>query len=185
VPVPPNPILHAVLGSAIDATGATLGWLLATDGDQLVVRAIAGADQQFVGAQVSAHSGFAGYVASSGQPLAMSPRGDDERGAEGVAALVGTRPGSVLAVPCGTDEAVLGVLELVEKFGGVPFSFDDVEVATLIAGIAGVALGAEDATATEVPAPRELGDALARLAVTDATRYAALATFLGTVLSDG
>jgi hypothetical protein len=114
----------------------------------------------------------------------MSPRGDDERGAEGVAALVGTRPGSVLAVPCGTDEAVLGVLELVEKFGGIPFSFDDVEVATLIAGIAGVALGAEDANATDVPAPRDLGDALARLALANPTRYAALATFLGTVLGD-
>jgi GAF domain-containing protein len=185
VPTPPNPLLQAVLHSAVDATSATQGWLLATDGDDLVVRATAGTDAQILGARVPLHSGFAGYVASSGQPLAMSPRRDDARGAEGVAALIGASPQSVLAVPCGTDNEVHGVLELVEKHGGGPFSFDDVELATLIAGIAGAALGSDAAASAEVPTPREIGDDLARLAAVDPARYATLATFLATVLSDG
>jgi GAF domain-containing protein len=185
VPDSPNPLLQAVLRAAIDATGATQGWLLATTGDELVVRAAVGADGQILGARVPLHSGFAGYVASSGQPLAMSPRRDDERGAEGVAALVGTRPQSVLAVPCGTDDSVHGVLELVEKVGGGPFSFDDVELATLIAGIAGAALASDAATGSEAPSPRELGDNLVHLASADPARYATLATFLAAVLNDG
>lgn len=185
MPYAPNPILQAVLHSAIDATGATQGWLLATEGDDLVVRATVGADSQLVGRRVPANKGFAGYVASSGQPLAMSPRRDDERGAEGIAALVGTRPQSVLAVPCGTDDAVHGVLELVEKVGGGPFSFDDVELATLIAGIAGTALAWDGTEGESVPSPRALGDDLIRLAANDPTRYATLARFLALVLSDG
>ncbi len=156
-----------------------------TDGDELVLRAAVGAATQFLGTRVAADSGFAGYVAASGQPLAMSPRRDDARGAEGIAALIETRPGSVLAVPCGTDDAVHGVLELVEKLGGGPFSFDDVEIATLLAGIAGTALSSDGTAASDVPPPHELADGLARLASDDPQRYAALATFLAAALNDG
>ncbi len=176
-------ILQSVLRAAIDATGATQGWLLAIAGDELVVRAAVGTDTNLVGERVPLHSGFAGYVASSGQPLAMSPRRDDERGAEGVAALVGTRPQSVLAVPCG--DTVDGVVELVEKHGGGPFTFDDVELATLLAGIAGAALQSDGEERTEVPSPHELGDDLARMAAADPERYASIATFLAGVLRDG
>lgn len=185
MPEAPSSILQSVLRAAVDATGATQGWVLATAGDELVVRATFGTGPDLVGARVPMHSGFAGYVASSGQPLAMSPRRDDERGGQGIAAIVGTHPGSVLAVPCGTDDAVHGVLELVEKHGGGPFSFDDVELATLLAGIAGSVLEANDAPGAEVPSPGDLGDDLAHLAAADPQRYAALATFLTAVLGDG
>lgn len=115
----------------------------------------------------------------------MSPRRDDERGAQGVAALVGTRPGGVLAVPCGTRRRGTRGDGAVEKHGCGPFSFDDIELATLLAGIAGSVLEADDATGAKVPSPRELGDGLAHLAAADPQRYAASATFLTAVLGDG
>ncbi len=181
----PNPVLHAVLRSAVDATGAAHGWLLVTEGDELVVRATTESDPAVLAARVPATSGFAGYVVSSGQPLAMSPRRGDERSAQGVAAVLGIRPSSVLAVPCGTDEAVTGVLELVDKVAGGPFTFDDVELVTLIAGIAGEALAAGRDAPVEVRSPQRLGDDLLRLSATDPARYATVAAFLGALLADG
>lgn len=180
-----SPILQSVLRSAIEATGAAQGWILETAGSELVVRASVGTDVHLIGQRVPLDAGFAGYVASSGQPIAMSPRRDDSRSAQGVAALVGTQPGSVLAVPCGVGDTIDGVLELVEKHGGGPFTFDDVEIATLLAGIAATALQADGQPMASVPSPQQIGADLARLASSDPTRYATLATFLATVLSDG
>ena len=181
-----HPVLESVLRSALEATGATQGWVLATDGNELVVTALAGAEDALLGQRVGANVGFAGYVAASGQPLAMSPRRDDPRGAEGVVALVGGgHPSSVLAVPCVSHDSVNGVMELVTKHGGGPFTFDDVEIATLLGDVAGAVLASDVAAGAAVPSPRELGDDLVRLAATDPTRYAALATFLASVLRDG
>jgi GAF domain-containing protein len=184
VPPPPDPILHAVLRSAVDATGAAHGWVLVTEDDELVVRATTASDPAMLTARVPATSGYAGYVASSGQPLAMSPRRGDERSGQGIAALLGIRPSSVLAVPCGSD-AVIGVLELVDKVAGGPFTFDDVELVTLLAGIAGEALVAGRDVAVDVPSPHQLGDDLLRLSATDPARYATVAALLGALLANG
>ncbi|HUI49668.1 MAG TPA: GAF domain-containing protein [Acidimicrobiia bacterium] len=180
----PDPVLQSVLDAALDATGATRGWVLAIDDDALALCAIAGAGADLLGHRVGVNSGFAGFVASSGQPVAMRPRSDDPRGVEGVAALVGERPLSVLAVPAGSGEAVHGVIELVDKHGGGPFSFDDVEIATLLGNVAGTALVAASAAPVAAPSPTELGSRLARLAASDPARYLPLAQFLADVLAD-
>jgi hypothetical protein len=114
----------------------------------------------------------------------MSPRAEDPRRTEGVAAIVGSRSDSVLAVPCGTDDAVHGVMELVGKHGGGPFSFDDVEIVTLLGTVAGAALGAETAPDLNPPSPEELAGKLARLATADPARYSTIAIFLASTLAD-
>ena len=95
---------------------------------------------ELVGTRVPAEGGTAGYVLASGQPVAMMPRADDPAATEGVVGVLGIRPASVLCVPCAYDDEVLGVLELVDKAGGGAFTFDDVELATVLANIAGSAL---------------------------------------------
>jgi GAF domain-containing protein len=115
--------------------------------------------------------------------MALTARPDDPRFAEGVAALVGVEPASVLCVPCGDDD-VVGVLELIDKTGDASFNFDDVEVAALLAGIAGVALGRDHAGAP-VPSPRELGAELDRLAAGDPEQYARVAMLVGALLDRG
>jgi GAF domain-containing protein len=180
-----DPVLQAIAGAALDATGAAASWVLALEGATL--RAVGAAGEragQLVGARMPAGSGTAGYVISSGQPIALAPRGSDARLADGLGAHLGRPSTSVMCVPCLRDDVVLGALELVDKAGGVPFSFDDVEVVTLLAGVAGVALGI---AGTEVPArpPGEFGAELAHLAASDPAAYVRLSVVLEALLARG
>ena len=150
-------------------------------------RAVAAAGEragQLVGTQMPGGWGPAGYVVSSGQPIALAPRGADARLAEGARRAPRSSPGQRTCVPCLRDDTVLGALELVDKAGGGPFSFDDVEVVTLLAGIAGVALGVAGA---EVPVrpPSEFGAELANMASSDPAAYARLSAVLEALLARG
>jgi len=180
-----NPVLQAIAGAALDATLATASWVLALEGEKL--RAVGAAGEsagELVGTEMPAGAGTAGYVISSGQPIALTRRGADARLTDGLGARLGKEPTSVLCVPCPHDDTVLGALELVDKTGGAPFSFDDVELVTLLGGIAGVALSV---AGTEVPArpPGEFAAELARLASSDPAAYARLSVVLDALLARG
>jgi sigma-B regulation protein RsbU (phosphoserine phosphatase) len=187
MPAAADPVLHALAQAAVAATGASDGWLLAVEdaGLRVVAVAGAGAGTPVLAAVVPAGAGSAGFVAASGQPLAMAPRGDDPRFSEGTAQLLGRRPSSVLSVPASNEDGVVGVLELVDKAGGGTFSFDDVEIATMLAEIAGVALTAEHSAGPPVPRPAELGGELERLSATDPARYSAVASAVAALLARG
>lgn len=177
--------LHAVLEAAVEATAATSGWVLATRGDRADVVAARGeraADA--MGITVELGTGTAGFVIASGQPLALSPRADDPRAGEGVAGVLGHRPTGILCVACSAGGDVLGALELIDREGGGPFGIDDVEIATVLADIAGAILAEDDARVT-VPDPSLLATDLARLATADPVRYAAVAVVVAGLLSDG
>ena len=182
-----EPVLLALTQAAMASTAAAAGWLLAVDGDQLRVVAAAGGSDPgtLLGRTLPAGSGSAGFVAASGQPLAISLRPDDPRFAEGMTALTGRAPSSVLAVPCSTDDGVAGVLELVDKAGGAPFSIDDVELASVLADVAGVALTTGAGAAPPVATPAHLAAGLERLAVADPARYAAVAVSVEALLARG
>jgi GAF domain-containing protein len=182
------PVVAAVTRSVVDATGAGAGWLLAAVDSGFEVVAVAGdaGPRATVGRTLPHGPGAAAFVAGSGQPLAMRPAADGGDAGTGdlddVAALLGRRPTALLAVPCAVDDRTVGVLELVDKVGGGPFTFDDVEVATILAGIAAVALTDGTPAGPSVPSPAQLGQALAHLAATDPPRYARLAPALGALL---
>ena len=78
----------------------------------------------------------------------------------------------------------MGALELVDKAGGAPFSIDDVELVTLLGGIAGAALSLAGA---EVPArpPAEVASELVELASSDPVAYARLSVVLEALLARG
>lgn len=179
----PDPVLTAIVKAAVDSTGAKAGWLLLVEKDQLIVAAVAGeAPSSLLGNLVPAGSGAGGYVVESGQPLAVTPRGDDPRFAEGLAAALGRRPSSVLCVPCESDGEIPGALEVIDKSGGGTFSFDDVELVTLLAGIAGVAFVSQSSVEIRVPDPAALSGSLAALANDDPARYATIAALLGALI---
>ena len=178
-----NVVLQSILGSAADVTGAQQGWVVVPDGDALeVVAAVNSGD--LIGVTVQGDTGPAAYVLASGQPMAMMPRADDPAATSGVAAHVGVRPSAVLCVPCAHDDEVLGVLELIDKRDGSGFTFDDVELVTLLAGIAGAALRPDPAT-REVRSPEELSTELRQLASTDPTAYIGVASVLEALLARG
>jgi GAF domain-containing protein len=183
VPISPaDPVLVRILRAARDATRAERALLLAVDGDQLVVVAADGdgvADA--LDARVEIGVGVAGFVAASGQPVALRPSSSDQRLADDVAAALGLEPSAVLTVPCIGDDGVTGVLELLDTPDGGGFDFNAVEDATLLGGIAGVALEAGGPTAM-VASPAELSSALGRLAEMDPARYTLVATMVSALL---
>lgn len=180
-----DPVLQSLVRAVVDATGATVGWLLDVDGDALQVVAAAGTGGPELGLRVPSGSGSAGFVVASGQPLALAPRPGDARTSEGVAAVLGKAPASVLCVPCSTDTGVQGALEVIDKAGGAPFSFDDVEIATLLAGVAAAALSQRDRVVESVPRPEQLAAELASLAQRDPEEYGTIAVLVQALLSLG
>ncbi len=178
-----NGVIQAVVDSAVGATAASAGWVLALRGDTLTVVAALGVSQ-LVGIEIPAGAGTAGFVVGSGQPMAMAVHEGDARLSEGVLAQLAERPSSVLCVPCTTGDSVVGVLELIDKAGGGTFSFDDVEIATLLAGIAAAAIEAGEGD-VGVRSPDELGAELRTLAASDPAAYARVATLVDAILARG
>lgn len=84
--------------------------------------------------------GIAGLVAVSGQPLAVSDASKDPRQAADIARSVGYTPNSILCVPLYYNDAVIGVLELLDKEGAPSFSPSDMETLGLFANLAAVAI---------------------------------------------
>lgn len=177
-----NPVLDAVLRSAAEATGATAGWLVGVDGRELVVMSATGSvGVQLVGRRIPSGMGAVGYAVASGQPLALTPNADDPRLDDDLLREVPGPTTAVLCVPCGGEDAVHGALQLVNKAGGGSFDFDDVELATLLAGIAGTAIESADA-GPAAPTPQQLFGELARFADSDPAGYAAVARLVGALL---
>ena len=166
---PVRPTYQAVVDQALRTTGASSGWLLTLAGSTLRVVAAAGlaAERDLVGSELMP-SGAQGYVLSSAQPAALMPQPNDPAN-DGAAGFPGV-PTSVVAVPCG-DEAPVGVLELAEKAGAMPFTFDDIESLATLASVAGAALSEGDDASIRVTTPAELAAGLERLAVGDPQRY--------------
>ena len=169
--------LQAIVEAAVEATGAERGWLVATSGDQLSIVAAVGSDSE---GTLEADVGAVAYVVSSGQPAALQPRAGEAAGAGGLPA--DQSPTSVLCVPCTAGDDVVAALEVVDKRGGGAFSFDDVEVVTLLGMIAGPATVELGAATPSVRDPAALSAELHRLATVDAGRYARVATILDALL---
>lgn len=182
----PHRTMHVVCESAVDATGAALGWLAVLSGDFVAVVAAAGADSEaaagLVGRQIPRDSGAVGYVLQSGQPIAVQPAGK-AGGDHGATELLGRTPQSLVAVPCATATDPIGVLQVIDKFGSPGFTFDDVEVISLLGTVAGAALADAGAVAEEVPSPSQLAAALTALADSDPGRYARVAPVLESLLN--
>jgi GAF domain-containing protein len=178
-----DPVLDAVIEAAVHATGAAAGWLVGGEGDgQRVVAASGEEAGDLLGHRVAPGEGIAGFVLASGQPLALSRLEKDPRLRGGLEGLLRRRPRSLLCVPCTSDDAVLGALELADKEAGEAFTFDDLELVTLLAGIAGSAL-AEDRGGGPVPTPAELGAELGRLLAIDPRRYRAVAAVVSGLIA--
>src|SRR5690242_12864984 len=159
-----EPVLQALVEAAVSGTGGADGWLLVRRAEQLEAVAAFGAHAgDILGARVAPDAGTAGFVLASGQPMALATRPDDPRLSSGVMATIGHPPSTVMCFPCESGNGVVGMLEIVDKADGAMFSFDDVELATLLAGIAGVAIETSASESRAAPTPDELATELRRL----------------------
>jgi GAF domain-containing protein len=137
----------AVLRSIVEATVALFGAEAASlalhdpTTDRLVFQVAAGErGQGVVGLAIESGQGVAGYVFSTGQPIALSDVARDSRFGRATAEQTGYVPRSLIAVPLVDDEGVLGVLEVLDKRGDGGFDLHDVELATVFARQATVAI---------------------------------------------
>lgn len=139
----------AVLRSIVEATVALFGAEAASIAlhdpveDRLVYRVAAGEQgQAVIGLAIAPGEGVAGYVFSTGQPLALSDVAGDTRFGRAAAEQTGYIPRSLVAVPLLDDEGAIGVLSVLDKRGDGGFDLRDVELASVFARQATVAIRA-------------------------------------------
>jgi GAF domain-containing protein len=140
---------EAVLRSVVEATVALFDAEAASIAlhdpatDRLVIRVAAGlAGEGAVGLAFSSGEGIAGYVFTTGQPLAVADVASDPRFDRAAAERTGYVPRSILAVPLLDDAGSIGVLEVLDRRGDQGFGLRDLDLASVFARQAAVAIRA-------------------------------------------
>jgi GAF domain-containing protein len=117
--------------------------LLSADGTELVfTTATGGAEASVSGLRMPAGEGIAGWVATTGQPLAVDDLTGDPRFAANVAESTGYIPQAILASPIETGERLLGVIEILDRDPDRAGASDDLALLELFAHQAALALDA-------------------------------------------
>lgn len=121
-------------------------------------------NKDLVGVRIPLDQGIAGYVAMTGQPIAISNVEQDARFSRDFARSTGYVPRSILAMPLTSGERVLGVMEVLDKIDAPSFGMQDMELLGIFARQAALAI--DQAQSIE-----RLGEALVlslkRLALSD------------------
>jgi GAF domain-containing protein len=76
---------------------------------------------QLIGLQIPAGKGIAGFVMSSGQPMAVADVGQEESFYDAVDKHTGYSTQTILATPLRYNGEIIGVLEFVNRLGEPPF----------------------------------------------------------------
>lgn len=144
-PVAGEAILRSVLETAValfDANASSLA-LHDPQTDKLVFRVVAGAaGSGALGLEIRADEGIAGYVFRTGQPLAVADVAADPRFGRAAAEASGYLPRSILAVPLIDDDGSIGVLEVIDKRDGSTFGLRELDLASVLARQATIAIRA-------------------------------------------
>jgi GAF domain-containing protein len=127
--------------------------------DELVYVAASGAGADaVVGVRLPVGRGIGGWVAQSGQPIAVSDVARDARFARDIAESTSYVPSAMLVVPIESDERLLGVFSILDRDDTRAGAARDLDLAAMFAAQAAVAL---QAAATFAGAGQALLGALA------------------------
>jgi len=144
------------------------------DTDRLVIRVAAGRQGRgAIGLAFAASTGIAGYVFTTGQPLAVSDVTADPRFDRATAETTGYVPGSILAVPVLDDSGSIGVLEVLDGRAEGSNQLRDLDLASIFARQAAVTI---KAGRVERDTSELLRQALARLSADPEADAAAIET---------
>jgi GAF domain-containing protein len=136
-------VLRSIAEATVSLFGAEAASIALHDPtrDRLVFEVAAGTEGQgVVGLDIGPGEGVAGYVYSTGQPIALSDVATDARFGRAAAEQTGYVPRSLVAVPLVDDDGILGVLEVLDKRGDGGFDLRDIELASVFARQATVAI---------------------------------------------
>lgn len=108
-------LLQAIAAMAREmfAAGACSLARLDADAGELVFDVAAGGGE-ILGKRIPVGHGIAGWVAASGQPIAVDDVREDPRFARSVAEDSGYMPRAIVAMPIETEHEVLGVIEILD-----------------------------------------------------------------------
>jgi len=92
-----------------------------SDGDLRFLAAIGKVAEQLINIKVPAGKGIAGFVMSSGQPMAVSDVGEETTFYSEVDRTTGYSTQMILATPLSHNGEIIGVLEYINRRGAPPF----------------------------------------------------------------
>lgn len=92
------------------------------DGDLRFLTAIGKVAEQLINLQIPAGKGIAGFVYSSGQPMAIAEAGEEESFYAEVDRKTGYSTQTILATPLRHYGEIIGVLEYINRTGEPPFA---------------------------------------------------------------
>jgi GAF domain-containing protein len=136
-------LLQSIVEAAakIFGAGASSIALVTPDGKELEFKvAYNSQDQDVVGLRIPINKGIAGYVAMTGQPMAVSNVQQDARFNRDFAEKTGYVPRSILAMPLVSGETVIGVMEILDKLNASSFGLQDMELLAIFANQAAIAI---------------------------------------------
>lgn len=136
-------LLQTIVEAAARIFGAAAASMALVDesAGELVFRVAYGVGSEtVVGMRIPLDQGIAGYVANTGQPIAISNVQSDPRFARDTAERTGYMPRSILAMPLLVDDRVIGVMEVLDKLNAPSFGMQDMELLGLFARQAALAI---------------------------------------------
>lgn len=126
---------------AIFRAKASSIFLLDEAADELVFEAVAGEGADtLVGTRFPSSTGIAGWVLVTRQPLVIEDVTTDPRFGREVAESTGFVPKGLMAVPLLHEERSLGVLEVLDRPADARFSMQEMDLLSLFANQAAIAL---------------------------------------------
>jgi len=126
---------------AIFRARASSVFLLDEEADELVFEAVAGEGAEtLVGRRFPSSTGIAGWVLVTRQPLVVEDVGADTRFSREAAESTGYVPKGVMAVPLLVEDRALGVLEVLDRPGEERFTLAEMDLLSLFANQAAIAL---------------------------------------------
>src|SRR5213082_2647957 len=136
-------LLHSVVevARAIFRAKASSVFLLDEAADELVFEAVAGEGAAtLVGKRFPSSTGIAGWVLVTRQPLVIEDVTTDPRFGREAAESTGFVPKGLMAVPLLHEERSLGVLEVLDRPADSRFSLQEMDLLSLFANQAAIAL---------------------------------------------
>lgn len=136
-------LLKSIVAAAARIFGAAAASILLVNEQNQTLEfkvAYGSADHDLVGTQIPLNRGIAGYVAMTGQPIAISDVQQDARFNQDFAKSTGYIPGSILATPLLSGDRVIGVMEVLDKINAPNFGIQDMELLGLFAQQAAIAI---------------------------------------------
>ena len=136
-------LLQTVVDAAARIFGAAAASIcLVDEADQVLEFKVAyGAGKdEILGMRIPIDRGIAGYVANTGQPIAISNVQQDPRFNQEFAKSTGYVPRSILATPLIIGDRVIGVMEVLDKISAPSFGMQDMELLGVFAQQAAIAI---------------------------------------------